>query len=49
VIHAVLGVYDKGEWLILDNQSTQVMPALSIYHYKPIYGINEDAWWSYQP
>ena len=50
IIHAVLGVYDdSGELQILDNQSKQVRPALSIYHYRPIYGINESAWWVYQP
>ena len=50
VIHAVLGVYDNDDTLyILDNQIKQVMPALGIYHYRPIFGINEDAWWAYTP
>jgi predicted transglutaminase-like cysteine proteinase len=49
IIHAVLGVYDDDELLILDNQSKQVMPALKIYHYRPIYGVNEDWWWAYYP
>lgn len=50
VIHAVLGVYDEeGKLFILDNQSQQVTPALKIYHYRPIFGINEDAWWAYYP
>ena len=49
VIHAVLGIYNGGELLILDNQSVYVMPALKIYHYRPIFGINEDAWWAYYP
>ncbi len=49
IIHAVLGVYDDGEIYILDNQSAQVKPALKIYHYRPIFGINEDAWWAYYP
>lgn len=49
IIHAVLGVYQNGQLSILDNQIKQVMPALSIYHYRPVYGINEDAWWAYQP
>ncbi len=49
IIHAILGVYDDdGEDLfILDNQIKQVMPAKKIYHYRPIYGINQDAWWEY--
>ncbi len=50
VIHAVLGVYDnEGRLYILDNQIRQVMPALRIFHYKPIYGINEEGWWAYYP
>lgn len=50
IIHAVLGVYDENNTLyILDNQIKQVVPALSIYHYKPIYGINEEGWWAYYP
>jgi predicted transglutaminase-like cysteine proteinase len=49
IIHAILGVYDGDEMLILDNQSKQVRPALNIYHYRPIYGVNEEAWWAYYP
>ncbi len=49
IIHAVLGVYDGNELLILDNQIKQVMPALKIYHYRPIYSINENWWWVYAP
>ena len=49
VIHAVLGVYDGGELYILDNQSQQVIPAMKIYHYRPIFGINEESWWAYYP
>lgn len=49
VIHAVLGVYEGKALYILDNQIKQVMEAKRIYHYKPIYGINEEGWWAYQP
>ena len=49
IIHAILGVYDDDKLYILDNQIAQVMRALSIYHYKPIYGINEEGWWAYYP
>lgn len=49
IIHAILGVYDQGRLLILDNQADQVIPAMKIYHYRPIYGINEQAWWAYTP
>lgn len=49
IIHAILGVYDKDSLFILDNQIKQVTPALKIFHYRPVYAINEDAWWSYRP
>lgn len=49
IIHAVLGVYINDVLYILDNQSTEVTAALSIYHYRPIFGINEQAWWAYYP
>jgi len=49
IIHAILGVYDGDELLVLDNQIEQVRPAMKIYHYRPIYGVNEDWWWAYTP
>lgn len=50
IIHAILGVYDDENTLqILDNQSKHVIPALKIYHYRPIYGVNESNWWTYHP
>lgn len=49
IIHAVLGVYDGSDLLILDNQAKQVRPAMKIYHYRPIYGVNEKSWWEYFP
>ena len=49
VIHAILGFYDTDGLMILDNQIKQVMPAMKIYHYRPIFGINENAWWAYTP
>ena len=49
IIHAILGVYDGDELLILDNQIKQIRPAMSIYHYRPIYGVNKDWWWAYTP
>ncbi|NBX03425.1 MAG: hypothetical protein EBR02_05085 [Alphaproteobacteria bacterium] len=47
IIHAILGVYQDGQLLILDNQIKGVIPAMKIYHYRPIFGINETAWWAY--
>ncbi|WP_420548962.1 transglutaminase-like cysteine peptidase [Curvivirga sp.] len=45
VPHAVLVVYVDGQALILDNQISKVVNADRIKHYKPIFSINEDAWW----
>ena len=50
IIHAILGVYDDNNNLyILDNQIQQVIQAKQIYHYRPIYAINENSWWRYIP
>ena len=43
--HAVLAVSLEGETMILDNQMPDVVNATSIVHYRPIYSINEQAWW----
>lgn len=45
IIHAVLMVKAGKDILILDNQIQQVISDSKIYHYKPIYSINETAWW----
>lgn len=49
IIHAILGVYDGDKLYILDNQIKRVVEALSIYHYRPIYGTNAKHWWRYHP
>jgi len=45
VPHAVLIVFVKGQAMLLDNQISDVIPASAVHHYKPIYSINENAWW----
>ncbi len=45
VIHAILIVFVDGQVYVLDNQIKQVILAVNIYHYKPIYSINETHWW----
>lgn len=45
VPHAVLMVEQDGERYILDNQINTVLPDTAIHHYRPIYSINEEAWW----
>lgn len=47
--HAVLIVFEKGQVLVLDNQSQQVMPQEKILHYVPLYSVNEKQWWLHVP
>lgn len=47
--HAVLVVFDRGQVLVLDNQSQQVMPQEKILHYVPLYSVNEKQWWLHVP
>jgi predicted transglutaminase-like cysteine proteinase len=43
--HAILVVYLGERAYILDNQISRVVPAEVVNHYRPIYSINEQAWW----
>ncbi|MSO65276.1 MAG: hypothetical protein EXQ85_05675 [Alphaproteobacteria bacterium] len=43
--HAVLAVEFDGKSWILDNQIKQVIEADKIKHYRPIYSVNDQAWW----
>jgi len=43
--HAVLVVYADGEKWILDNQIGYVVKEKAVLHYRPLYSINEEAWW----
>ncbi|MEQ9643421.1 MAG: transglutaminase-like cysteine peptidase [Alphaproteobacteria bacterium] len=43
--HAVLSVHVGDDVLILDNQIKTVINADKIRHYRPIFSINEQAWW----
>lgn len=43
--HAILVVYLGNKVLVLDNQVTTVVDAADIFHYRPIYSINEEHWW----
>lgn len=49
VAHAVLAVNYQGDTLIMDNQVEQVVSHKYIYHYVPIYSVNEKNWWMYLP
>jgi len=43
--HAILIVYTDGGPMILDNQIKTAISATRVSHYKPIFSINQDAWW----
>lgn len=43
--HAILVVYLDGKPLLLDNQIGTVIEAQRVRHYRPIYSVNETAWW----
>lgn len=43
--HAVLIVYTDRGAIVLDNQIKAATSASRIRHYKPIFSINQDAWW----
>lgn len=45
VAHAILAVYTGDGIIILDNQIKRTVRASAIRHYKPIFSINEEAWW----
>lgn len=45
VAHAVLVVYLRGTAYVLDNQIKRVIDHRRIYHYRPIYSLNERYWW----
>jgi len=47
--HAVLVVYLNSRIYLLDNQIKQVVEANSVYHYSPVYSINENNWWRHNP
>ncbi|MEM9878419.1 MAG: transglutaminase-like cysteine peptidase [Pseudomonadota bacterium] len=46
--HAVLIVELAGVTYVLDNQVNAVLRDSAIYHYKPIYSINEHGWWMHR-
>ncbi|MHA1112882.1 MAG: transglutaminase-like cysteine peptidase [Alphaproteobacteria bacterium] len=45
IAHAILVVFDGGRALVLDNQIRDVVAAGAIRHYRPLYSVNETAWW----
>lgn len=47
ILHAVLAAKDGSKNYILDNQISKVISDDKIFHYSPIFSINEQAWWRY--
>lgn len=48
IIHAVLEVKSQGVPYLLDNQATEVVSEAKVFHYQPVYAINDQQWWAYQ-
>lgn len=48
IMHAVLEVRSGNQRYLLDNQAKTVTNQASIFHYRPVYAINNKAWWAYQ-
>ncbi len=49
VPHAVMAINQENDILILDNQIKQVISHKKIYHYVPVYSLNEKNWWMHLP
>jgi predicted transglutaminase-like cysteine proteinase len=47
--HAVMAIEIAGDILILDNQIEEVISHNDIYHYVPVYSVNESRWWMHIP
>lgn len=47
--HAILAAYTDEGVMIGDNQISGLARAERIRHYRPIYSINEQAWWLHRP
>ena len=48
ISHAVLVVFLDGKTFLLDNQVRKVVETKKVRHYKPIYSLNEEAWWRHK-
>lgn len=43
--HAILVAMLNGKIYVLDNQIPQVIEAVKIRHYDPVFSINQHYWW----
>ena len=47
--HAVMAIEKDNDILILDNQIEEVISHSAIYHYVPVYSVNQHHWWMHVP
>ncbi len=47
--HAVMAIENDNDILILDNQIEEVISHAAIFHYVPVYSVNENNWWMHVP
>jgi len=47
--HAVMAIKSNNDILILDNQIEEVISHADIFHYVPVYSVNENHWWMHVP
>lgn len=49
VAHAVMSIVVHDDILILDNQIEEILSHRNIFHYVPVYSVNEKRWWMHLP
>ena len=49
IAHAVMSIDRHNDILILDNQIEEVISHRNIFHYVPVYSVNESNWWMHLP
>ena len=49
IAHAVMSIASHNDILILDNQIDEIISHRDIYHYVPVYSVNERNWWMHLP
>lgn len=47
--HAVMSIEYNDHTYILDNQIAEVLQQNEIFHYVPVYSVNENHWWMHVP
>lgn len=47
--HAVMAIENNNDIFILDNQIEEVISHADIFHYVPVYSVNEGHWWMHVP